>query len=435
MTKQHLPTRLTRGHPRAPDAARVSHLLADYLSTASVTPRETDAALRAIAASLPAPALVDVRRLLRQAGFSEIERAPILSPPDSDAATVRARGTASSFGSATFAVRGLSFERRRGLLLRDKLRAIGRAYGAPLALSQALALRSLGLQLAGRPASGAAGALKGALSRSLARLGLQLEGRALAAPDPSSDRRYARRILTAGDPRDLLRAGVVQEPAFALVAVVTRARRRRTLSATRARTALRLAVRRAVDPVASPETPPPEGDARVRLYRDVPWGLLLHMLPAGERAVLPRTRDLLRVDLLTLLGLFSAAAAFVRDRQSPLLAATIAGTFVVYMSRIAFGLRAALVGYRAQIDRDKLRRVVAADGAAVDVLADMAQGRRFALRAAAWVEMAAGVSAEEARAVLFEKDDIVDEEEWEEARDDVQVVMGLQDRPSAHVVS
>lgn len=440
VTKQYIPTHLSRGDPRAPRAGNVSQLLLDYLSSLGVPAAETDAALRAIGAALPAPALDDVHQFLRQAGFSEMEVAPTLSPSDSDAVSVRARGSSGPFGSATFAVRGLSFERRRGLLLRDKLRALGRAYVAPLALSQAFALRRLGLQLAERPEVG-----KGALAATLARLGLQS-----CPPDGDKDSpqlaaaashttgpggvRHARRILAAGDPRDLLRASVVQEPAFALVAVVSRSRRPRALSKTRARAALATAIRRAVDPVAARPAPAPPGNVRVRLYRDVPWGLLLHMLPADERAVLPRTRDLLRVDLLTLLGLFSAVAAYVRDNQSPLLAITLAGTFAVYVSRIAFGLRVALVGYRAQIDRDKLRRVVAADDAAVDVLAAMAHDRRFALRAAAWAEVKTTIPAEQVRSMVFETEDEVEEMEWKEARDDVRVIMGLEDKTLSRIV-
>lgn len=126
----------------------------------------------------------------------------------------------------------------------------------------------------------------------------------------------------------------------------------------------------------------------VELYQNVPWGLLYHFFPTRSVRILPATRDLLRIDLLTLLGLSSAAVTYARDASSPFVSAALAGTVFIYIARIAIGLRQAFVTYRGRIARDKVARFLARDEAAVSVLAALAADERFAELACVWCSLA-----------------------------------------------
>eukprot|EP00171_Calliarthron_tuberculosum_P015792 IDg15792t1 len=162
------------------------------------------------------------------------------------------------------------------------------------------------------------------------------------------------RCVPAGDPRDLLRPAGTVEPAYEDVVIVYAPQhsRRRWESLRAARQWAGRAMKRAVDPVGAPsddlqEDSGPDIDSlRVELYRDVPWGELHHHFPAAAQAVLPRTRDLLRVDALTLVGLASALVTYFQDAQSPFVGVALAGTVLVYGARIGIGLQGALSGYR-----------------------------------------------------------------------------------------
>lgn len=109
---------------------------------------------------------------------------------------------------------------------------------------------------------------------------------------------------------------------------------------------------------------------RVELFTEVGWGVVHHVYPGTY--VLPATRDLLRIDVVTFSGLLSALVTHVRDVDSVFVAASLAASFVSYVSRVGFGWRSALMAYRKRIAEEKGERRVASGEFCIRGLAGLA---------------------------------------------------------------
>jgi hypothetical protein len=137
------------------------------------------------------------------------------------------------------------------------------------------------------------------------------------------------------------------------------------------------------------QTPGEFGPLRLELWRDVPWGHILHFLPTFAAKVTPRTRDVLRVDFLTFAGVASAVVTIWRESgTSPLLWAEVAGTVAFYGARIALRLRQALSVSRGLIAEERARRLYATDDAAIGVVARLATQQQFGIAASVLVAVA-----------------------------------------------
>lgn len=118
----------------------------------------------------------------------------------------------------------------------------------------------------------------------------------------------------------------------------------------------------------------------LQLFKDIPWGLRDHYFPSVY--VLPATKDLLRLDALTLFGLISAFVSYVRYSESWFSTAFLLGSVVSYMTRVASGWIRASTGYREKIASDKSANLVAQHWAAIDAIASLATDEAFAQLAA-----------------------------------------------------
>jgi hypothetical protein len=133
---------------------------------------------------------------------------------------------------------------------------------------------------------------------------------------------------------------------------------------------------------AEEQVPGEVGPVRIELWKDVPWGHLLHFLPPFAAKLAPGTRDMLRVDFLTFAGLASVVVTTARGSEaSSLLWAQLLGTVVVYAGRIALRLRDAVSKNRGLIAEERGQRLCAADGAAVGALVGLAVQQQFGVAA------------------------------------------------------
>jgi hypothetical protein len=124
---------------------------------------------------------------------------------------------------------------------------------------------------------------------------------------------------------------------------------------------------------------------RLEIFADVKWGNIHHFLPPLAIKVAPNIRDLLRVDVLTLIGLTSCLLTAFRDTHSPQLALSILYTAGVYLVKIVSGLQSALSNTRGQLSLEKGTSLVAADEGALAMLATLAAEQQFAFAAAVYV--------------------------------------------------
>lgn len=108
----------------------------------------------------------------------------------------------------------------------------------------------------------------------------------------------------------------------------------------------------------------------MQLLAEVPWGTVSHFFPSTF--VLPATRDLLRIDALTFLGLVSAFFAYLRQPDSAFIWASLAGSFISYSIRVGFGWRTALTAYNGRIAKDRAIGVMAKQGSCLHSLAILA---------------------------------------------------------------
>jgi hypothetical protein len=123
----------------------------------------------------------------------------------------------------------------------------------------------------------------------------------------------------------------------------------------------------------------------LEMYRDVPWGNVSHFYPSCAVSIVPKTRDLLRVDLLTLAGLLSLGVTFIRDVDHVLVTASALGTAVVYAARVVFAIRQALTVTRQRVAEERLSQMIGMDEAAVARLATLAAEQEFAVAASVYI--------------------------------------------------
>lgn len=136
----------------------------------------------------------------------------------------------------------------------------------------------------------------------------------------------------------------------------------------------------------------PTGHAKgvaVQLFKDVPWGTIRHFFPSIY--VLPATRDLLRIDALTFLGLISALVTYARHSDSAFVFSSLAASGVSYILRVGFGWRQALLAYNGTLARDKACRILAQERSAVDSIAMLAAEESFIEVSCVWMSEATGI--------------------------------------------
>jgi Protein of unknown function (DUF3754) len=133
---------------------------------------------------------------------------------------------------------------------------------------------------------------------------------------------------------------------------------------------------------------------RLEVFADVPWGNTPHILPSVAVSVVANIRDLLRVDLLTLVGITSCIWTAFRDVHSPRLVFSVVGTLVVYAVRIGMGLRSALMTTHKRLLAEKGDSFVAANEGAIALLSLLAIEQQFALAAAVYVSRIVGCKAQ-----------------------------------------
>ncbi|CDF39926.1 unnamed protein product [Chondrus crispus] len=108
----------------------------------------------------------------------------------------------------------------------------------------------------------------------------------------------------------------------------------------------------------------------INLFRSVQWGTIKHFLPSTF--VLPATRDLLRIDALTLLGLVSTIATYARNAETPFVFPLLFGSLATYAVRVIFGWRSSLSKYKGQIASERAKAILSQERSALDSLAVIA---------------------------------------------------------------
>jgi hypothetical protein len=123
---------------------------------------------------------------------------------------------------------------------------------------------------------------------------------------------------------------------------------------------------------------------RLEIYQNVLWGNVNHFYPRCSVRVVPKTRDLLRVDLLTLAGLISVGFTVVHSSNDFLITVSAFGTFAVYAARIFIAVRRALIMSQYRIADEKLSRIMGVNEMAVTGLASLAADQVFASAASTY---------------------------------------------------
>lgn len=121
----------------------------------------------------------------------------------------------------------------------------------------------------------------------------------------------------------------------------------------------------------------------IQLFRDVPWANVMHFFPSTY--VLPATRDLLRVDAVTFVGLMSALVTYIRQSENVWVVGSLVSTFVLYLFRVGFGWRQALVAYNERLAKVRAEKVVGQGRCSVDTLVALACEEAFLEVACVWM--------------------------------------------------
>lgn len=120
----------------------------------------------------------------------------------------------------------------------------------------------------------------------------------------------------------------------------------------------------------------------MQMYANIPWGTIRHVFPSTY--VLPATRDLLRVDLITFSGLASALYSFVRQKQNSSFLYLIF-SFFSYTMRVIFGWQTALTSYNKTIAIDKIDSLLCQGRSCIDYITALAVEEMFADASCVWL--------------------------------------------------
>lgn len=155
---------------------------------------------------------------------------------------------------------------------------------------------------------------------------------------------------------------------------------------------------------------------RAEMFGDIPWGNISHYFPSCAVKVSLQSRELLKLDLLTLAGVASCLITAVRNIDKAYIALSVTGTLVAYIVRIAFRLRAAFRSNRGFLAEEKARHFAAANEAVVARVAGLAADEQFAIAASclASVALAGHLTPSDIQKRVFSKTLSTDQEnaEW-----------------------
>lgn len=144
---------------------------------------------------------------------------------------------------------------------------------------------------------------------------------------------------------------------------------------------------------------------RTEMYGNVPWGNIAHYFPSCAVKVTLQSREILKLDLLTLAGVVSCLVTAVRNIDKSYIVLSVTGTIAAYVVRIVFRLRAALKSNRGFLAEEKANHFVAANEAVVARLAGLVVEEQFAIAASCLVSklMSREVSPSEIQNSAFGK--------------------------------
>lgn len=130
----------------------------------------------------------------------------------------------------------------------------------------------------------------------------------------------------------------------------------------------------------------PRGELKpvsLQLFADVQWGTVYHLFPSTY--VLPATRDLLRVDAVTFLGLATTVVTYLRNSDSPFVYPLLLASVVSYLIRVGFGWRQAVVAYERRLATEKSDALVSRQRSALDFLAILSAEELFGKVSCVWL--------------------------------------------------
>lgn len=153
------------------------------------------------------------------------------------------------------------------------------------------------------------------------------------------------------------------------------------------------------------------------MFSNVPWGTVLHFFPTTY--VLPATRDLLRVDMITFVGLVSAAFSFARQSNRSSALMYLLFSLASYTFRVAVGWKNSLNMYSKTLATEKADSLLCQGRSCIDYVTTLAVEEMFADVSCVWLANVYPVDDMDARKLqqrAFGKPRLDDEvvREWSE---------------------